>query len=170
MKFNDIEELEDAGFEGFESIASLMQNRCASLPPEQGVYMVLNPGRKKRLSANSAGPAYHNGKPLIYSMAELEKNWVENTIVLYIGKTSETLCKRVKTYIDFGRGKDVPHRGGRMIWQLENHQELLFCHKSLTDSESPKRVEAELIHEFTCHYNNYMPFANLTKPRLTNRV
>lgn len=37
---------------------------------------------------------------------ELQKNWVNGTQIVYIGK-AKSLNERLKTYMDFGQGKKV---------------------------------------------------------------
>ena len=94
----------------------------------------------------------------------MNSNWVENSYVIYIGKaggndTDSTLRKRIKQYLDFGRGKAVGHYGGRLIWQLKNHKELIIAWKPLTDID-PRIHEKNLIQEFI-NYHGKLPFANL---------
>jgi hypothetical protein len=82
-------------------------------------------------------------------LEELSKNWVENSFVVYVGQaggndSAATLRKRLKQYLDFGKGKPVGHYGGRLIWQIQHHPEILIAWKVLT-KDDPKIIERKLI-------------------------
>ena len=51
------------------------------------------------------------------------------------------------------------HWGGRLIWQLENHADLLVCWRATT--EEPRRVEESMLAALEIHYGR-LPFANLS--------
>lgn len=98
------------------------------------------------------------------SLAELESNWVNGAIVIYIGKagggsSKRTLRKRLSDLLRFGAGKPVGHWGGRLMWQLENVDELRFCWR-VAGRDDALEVERQLIREFTAAYGA-RPFANL---------
>ena len=98
------------------------------------------------------------------AIQELKSNWVDKTIVVYIGKagsdtSSATLKSRLKQYFCFGQGKNIGHWGGRLIWQLASSNNLVVCWKSLS-SEDPRIFEGKLIKDFVTQYGN-RPFANL---------
>ncbi len=95
----------------------------------------------------------------------LKSNWIENTVVVYIGKAGAsgkdaTLRIRLKQYFSFGKGNNIGHYGGRLIWQLKNSKDLLVAWKPLTEEE-PRTVEANLIQDFVSQYSK-RPFANLS--------
>jgi len=46
--------------------------------------------------------------------------------------------------MDFGAGEPVGHRGGRYIWQLSDHRDLLVCWCAVLDRPA-RDVERELI-------------------------
>ena len=92
-------------------------------------------------------------------VAELVANWVDGTLVVYIGKAT-SLRKRISQYIRFGQGKPVGHWGGRYIWQLADASQLLFCWKEVDGD--PEAVETEMINAFRDCYGG-RPFANLAK-------
>ena len=58
-----------------------------------------------------------------------------------------------------GQGKPVGHWGGRLIWQLGNHADLLVCWRATT--EEPRRVEESMLAALEIHYGR-LPFANLS--------
>lgn len=170
MNFNNIEEIEKAGFIGFTKMSELFLG-TKGIPKIKGVYFVLYLDEKPpTFLSNGAGPKLYKKKtnPNV-SLAELKSNWVENTIVVYIGKaggtfqgkeSKETLRSRLQTYFSFGKGKDVSHFGGRLIWQLENYKDLIVCWQPTLDNE-PAVIETNLIAEFKKKYNQQRPFANL---------
>ena len=157
MNFNDKEEIKNAGFRGFVKVEQL-RNDYSCIPSTPGVYLVLNPKRKKDFLTVGTGGYFHGKEPNV-AMSELENNWVDDTIVVYIGKTKDTLQKRIKTYMQFGQREDVAHYGGRFIWQLRHSAELEVCWMPLNGEDS-REVEKRLIHEFKKEYGK-RPFANL---------
>jgi hypothetical protein len=95
----------------------------------------------------------------------LESQWVENTDVLYIGKASgpeseSTLRSRLQAFLSFGDEKRIAHWGGRFIWQLEDHEDLLVCWKHAACS-TPRELEKKMIQDFKRQYRERRPFANL---------
>ena len=88
MTFNDIGEIKKAGFTGFVSMKQLFLDSSV-LPAIKGVYMVLNLDMNLHdfLPVGSGG--YFKGKNPNVSISELKANWVENTIVVYIGKAGK---------------------------------------------------------------------------------
>jgi hypothetical protein len=107
---------------------------------------------------------HFKGKDPNVPLYELKDNWVDNAIVVYIGKagnevSSATLQSRLRQYFWFGQGKNIGHWGGRLIWQLKNSTDLVVCWKALPNSD-PRTVEADLIRQFITKYSK-RPFANL---------
>jgi hypothetical protein len=95
---------------------------------------------------------------------ELKSNWVENSLVVYIGKAGSetskaTLNSRLKQYFGFGQGKNIGHWGGRLIWQLKNSADLIVCWKPLP-TDDPRTFENQLIKKFVSEFSK-RPFANL---------
>jgi hypothetical protein len=163
MWLSRIEEIRQRGFEGFIPIFALQRSLCCEVPDTHGVYLVLGLSRlAPRLCDESTG-GYFMGKNPTVPIKRLEKKWVENALVLYIGKAgpsrNATLRIRLKTYMQFGQGQPVPHWGGRYIWQLRGSANLIVCWKT-THSSRPRDVEKEMILEFEKLYFN-LPFANL---------
>jgi hypothetical protein len=136
----------------------------SSIPRVKGVYLVLNPTKKGEFLTIGTGGLFKGKNPNI-SISELKANWVDDTIVVYIGKagkdgSSATLRSRLKQYFGFGRGKSVGHWGGRYIWQLKDSGDLVVCWKALPKND-PKTLESELIQYFISIYSK-RPFANLS--------
>jgi hypothetical protein len=165
MRFDSIKSLEDAGFQGYLSVNHLISSKCVEIPKMKGIYLVVNESMKKDFLSKSVGGHSKDKDPTV-TKNELEKEWVNETIVLYIGKAGgtgnkATLNSRIKQYISFGRGNKSPHHGGRYIWQLANNRELLLSWKTLADIE-PRQYEEQLIAEFKAIHGK-KPFANLQK-------
>jgi len=169
--FNSIEDIKKAGFKGFKTIQELL-NDSKVIPNVKGIYMILISSSEKPIFINpGTGPTLYKKKtnPNV-NVKELEMNWVDKTIVIYIGKAGgykddgtemdATLKSRLYTYLRFGKGKDVRHYGGRYIWQLENSKKLVVCWKMLPNDD-PRSFESNLIQKFNTIYKK-RPFANLT--------
>jgi hypothetical protein len=160
------ESLVDFGFKGFVDIAKLKTTSCNTIPQEKGVYVILRESTGKPVFLKeSIGGHFKEQNPTV-SEEELKNNWVENTIVVYIGKaggtnSNATLFSRLRQYIHFGQGKPVGHWGGRYIWQLKDSDNLIIAWKPL-NKEEPEEVETQLMQEFRNIYRK-RPFANLTK-------
>jgi hypothetical protein len=163
MELNDIEQIKKAGFSGFKTMRELFVDNSA-VPPIKGVYLVLNPMKRCEFLTTGTGGHYKGKNPNV-PLSELKANWIDDSIVVYIGKAGgegikATLRDRLKQYLKFGQGKSVAHWGGRFIWQLRNSADLLICWKALPDDD-PKSVESELIALFKQQHGGRRPFANL---------
>jgi hypothetical protein len=163
LDFNNVSAIREAGFFGFVKLHEVFGN-CSLIPNAKGVYMILCCVicLPEFLTIGTGG--YFKGRDPNISLAELQHHWIENTVVVYIGKaggddSKATLKSRLTQYFRFGQGKNVGHYGGRLIWQLKNSRDLLVCWKPLPN-EDPRSVEAELIQEFVITYKK-RPFANL---------
>lgn len=167
INFDSIESLKNE-FKGFVSIATLKKQNNA--PRVQGIYLIV----RKDTSAPTfveigTGGHFKEQDPNV-AIQELKNNWIENSVVLYIGKaggidangkqSAATLQKRLEQYMQFGSGKKVGHKGGRYIWQLKDAEELLVCWKEMP-KENPIKEESLLIENFKNSHNGRRPFANL---------
>lgn len=163
MDFNSIESLKDAGFSGFSRKRKFLSDHTL-IPATRGVYMVLYTKQTPPQFLEKGSGGYFKDKNPNLPIAELENHWVDDTVVLYIGKagkegSSATLKTRLAQYFQFGQGENIGHFGGRLIWQLDNANELLFCWKELPEQD-PREVEYSLLKEFVAKYGK-LPFANL---------
>jgi hypothetical protein len=162
IDFKDIEQIKKSGFTGFKTMKELFADSSA-IPKIKGIYLVLNPTKKGDFLTVGTGGHFKGKNPNV-SISELKANWVDDTIVVYIGKagkdgSSATLQSRLKQYFGFGQGKNVGHWGGRLIWQLKNSSDLVVCWKALP-SNDPRTIESELIQQFVSKFSK-RPFANL---------
>ena len=92
----------------------------------------------------------------------LWKNWIDTANVLYIGQTGSSLRGRIRLYMRFGNGEPVAKRGGRLIWQLRDAENLLIAYKELPNY-IPREYEIYLLNEFRLQNNGKLPFANLAR-------
>jgi len=164
MHFNDIEEIKSEGFSGFKTVRELWLDR-SSIPKRKGVYLVINPNHSNVEFINPGVGGFFKGKNPNVSIADLKSNHVDNSQVIYIGKAGSptgqaTLNSRLGQYLGFGQTKNIGHWGGRLIWQLKNHSDLVFCWKP-TPNEDPREVEKLLLASFIKEYGQ-RPYANLT--------
>ena len=162
--FNSLEALEKNGFKGFVSVKDLCNDR-GCIPKKMGVYFVVLPVQHKVVFMENNPAGFRGGRNPTVSIEELEQNWVPDTLVLYIGKAGapnkkSTLETRINCYLKHGMGDDnAAHWGGRIIWQLKDSKNLLFCWK-LSENTIPHDDEQNFIKSFKDIYKN-RPFANL---------
>lgn len=164
VNFNNIEDLKKNGFTGFKSVRELWINK-SNIPRVKGVYLVINPTFKKTEFIDPGVGGFFKGKNPNVSITELKNNYVENSQIIYIGKAGSptgqaTLNSRLGQYLRFGETKNVGHWGGRLIWQLKNHNDLIFCWKP-TVYDDPRDIEKHLLNEYIKQFG-VRPFANLT--------
>jgi hypothetical protein len=142
----------------------------AAIPPEAGgVYVVLRSDHASPptfLERSTAG-VFRRGDPTVARDA-LVANWVTDADVVYIGKADHgRLRARLREYVGYGRGANVRHHGGRLIWQLAEAQDLIVAWRILAPSMVPRRVEDGMIIAFASAFGQ-PPFAN--DPHLLGRI
>lgn len=158
-----IPQLKTLGFKGFKTIGNIKSTHYDMLPKVRGIYIILYTADSPKFLSVGLGGAFKGRDPNV-SIEELERNWVNNTPILYIGKAggengSATIHSRLKQYFRFGEGKPVGHWGGRYIWQLDKADALSVCWLELPDV-IPAQIETTLIKKFSNYYGQ-RPFANL---------
>ena len=151
------------GFFGFSTVKSLRLTRCAEVPVQQGVYVVLRRGfvAPRFLERGSVG--LFNGKNPNVAISVLQAAWVATAMVLYVGKAGGEklkthLRKRISLLVRFGSGANVAHWGGRYLWQLADADDLILCWKPTLRTD-PRSVEKAMISEFEAAYGR-RPYAN----------
>lgn len=164
MNFNDINDIKVNGFLGFKTFNELWTNKSI-IPKIKGVYLVINPTFDKTKFIVPGVGGFFKGKNPNVSIEKLKKNFVKNSQVVYIGKAGSlsggaTLSSRLCQYLRFGQTKNVGHWGGRLIWQLGNYSDLIFCWKPTSDKD-PRDVEKQLLCSYIKQFGA-RPFANLT--------
>ena len=162
---NDLESIKAEGFQGFLTVARLRSTALQAVPTKPGVYLVLRVATEAHEFLEISTGGWFKGQDPTVSLDVLQRNWVDGAIVLNIGKaggpgSSATLKSRLKQYLDFGAGRRVGHRGGRLIWQLRDADELVIAWKVI-ESGVPREVEGEYIRVFKETNQGSRPFANL---------
>lgn len=156
---NFIKQLKSDGFSGFVTVGQLMLNP-AQVTSDGGVYMILRDNTKvPKFLSKGTGGFFKKQDPNV-PIDELRDHWIDDSPVLYIGKASKSLKKRLKQYMQFGAGKSVGHYGGRYIWQLADSRELIVCWKPILNCD-PRIIEAQMIQQFKEEHSGRRPFANL---------
>lgn len=151
-----VDGLRASGFSGFQPLLEL---DIQAVPTEGGVYVVLaDPTEHPHFIPVIVGGHFKQRDPTV-AESVLRSNWVNDCPVAYVGKAT-SLRSRLRQYREFGRGRPVGHWGGRLIWQLESHAELLVCWR--TTSEEPRRVEELMLAAIKDRYGR-LPFANLSR-------
>ena len=154
-------ELKTLGFEGFQSVRELSSS-CSGLPREPGIYLVLYIDRDHPQFAPKGVGGFFKGRIPNVTVSELESKWIEDTIIIYVGQTGDSLARRLTKLIDFGMGKPVGHYGGRYIWQIQAYHNLVICWKSCPEGVDVRDIERELLRRFK-RVHRRLPFANLAE-------
>jgi hypothetical protein len=154
-----------AGFSGFVTVNELQRTKAEAAPEARGVYMILRTDTEPPVFLERSPAGRFKDKDPTVSVAELTSNWVEGTLVLYIGRAGSsdskvTLRSRLRTYLRFGAGRRAPHYGGRLIWQVAGSASFIVCWKT-TPNENPRDVERVLIERFKEEHEGRHPFADL---------
>lgn len=152
-------ELLAEGYEGFVSVKQLMSD-CSLIPNGKGIYYVLRKDASTPVFLEKGCGGTHKGKNPNVPIEELKKEWIDGEAVVYIGKTDDSLSRRIGTYLKFGRGEKAAHWGGRYIWQLKDAYDLVFCWKVLPNDSNAENVEKDLLERFR-EEKGCRPFANL---------
>lgn len=161
---NSKENLQAIGFSGFKTIQELFENSLF-IPKEKGVYIVFREDKEEpTFLIKGTGGFFKKEDPNV-DITILKKKWLVDESIVYIGKAGgtgkkATLHSRLVQYLKFGQGKDIGHRGGRYIWQLEDSKTLIVCWKILPNEE-PRDVEYKMIQDFKSNNKGKRPFANL---------
>jgi hypothetical protein len=155
--------LEEIGFEGFRKVRFLNKRDYAEIPGKTGVYVLIRQSAVRRAFIKTSKAGWHKGKDPTIARAELEARWVDGVSVVYIGKAGKadgraTLRKRLRAYLRSGLGKAAGHWGGRAVWQLVGHEELIvaWC---VTSPVRAASLESRLLKRFE-RLHQQLPFAN----------
>ena len=91
MDFKDIEQIKKAGFLGFKTMKELFAD-SSSIPKIMGVYLILNQTKKIEFLTVGTGGHFKGKNPNV-SLSGLKEHWVDDTIVVYIGKAGKAGSK-----------------------------------------------------------------------------
>lgn len=159
-----IEDLKNQNYEGFYSVKNLIDNKI-EIPRVKGVYLVIYTSDNPVLFLDENIGGHFKHKNPTVSAENLKAQWVENSIVVYIGQagggnSKATLKSRIKQLINFANGKPVGHWGGRQLWQIQDSHQLVVCWKAFQDDD-PKKIEQKMLRDFVAEFG-VLPYANLT--------
>lgn len=155
---NSIYELQTLGFDGFRSVKDL-QAGCHGIPGGKGIYLVLYVRRQRPVFLEKGPGGFFKGRDPNVSTSELRTKWIDDTVIVYIGQTGDSLKGRISKLIQFGQGMPVAHHGGRHIWQIQDYMDLIVCWKSCPEGIDAREIEHELLGRFRARHGK-LPFAN----------
>ncbi len=173
LDLNDFDASLLAGFSQGMTFAELRAERHHGPDRKPGVYAVVYPSQAHPKFLECGCGGWFRKKDPNVDIKELEKRWVPNSRVLYIGKAGAPnenvdLRDRISQFSRFGLGTNASHWGGRHIWQIEGSSELVVKWKPTFD-QVPFGVEQRLLLKFASHYGR-APFANLKNGGLLARL
>jgi len=160
----DAADLRQRGFEGFVPFSELPTTPVPNTP---GIYAILRHNPTPPVFLETSPGGRFKGKDPSALLPTLEARWVPDAQIVYIGMAgagatrSRGLKKRLDEFRRFGAGEAVGHWGGRYIWQLADHGELLVAWRPL-DGEDPAGEETKLLAGFMA-IHGLLPFANLRR-------
>lgn len=145
-----------SGFDGWLTFAELAS---ANVPRDPGVYVIVRPTDDP--PAFRADAPYRGDAPL--PVTDLEARWVRGERLVYIGMASlgskrDGLHRRLRQFRRYGEGHAARHAGGRRIFQLADHADLLVAWR-VTDDAEARDTERAMIAAFQAHHG-VRPFAN----------
>lgn len=162
MTTTDGIDLEAQGFEGFVPFSGLA---AGFVRREPGTYVVIRPVMSPPRFIDVSPAGKFKRKDPSVTITALEEKWVNGAQILYIGMAgagsmgTRGLHKRLDEFKRFGAGEPVGHWGGRYIWQLTDHWELLVAWHP-TGQGNPPVEETWLMTDFKGVHGR-LPFANL---------
>lgn len=149
------------GFAGWIPFAELPS---ADVPRGPGVYVIVRPSDAPPAFLAVSPAGHWKGRDPTLPVAELERRWVAGERIVYIGKANagrrgrRGLRKRLDEYRRYGAGERVGHSGGRRIWQLADHGDLLVAWCETADDDAAP-TESAMLAAFEAHHG-CLPFAN----------
>jgi hypothetical protein len=153
--------LESAGFVGWATWPKLRRTDYSPIPALPGAYVVYRPSAGSPTFVHPSPAGWFKGEDPTVPESRLRDEWVDGARVVYIGK-ADVLRRRLTQFGRFGAGEPVGHRGGRLIWQLADADELLVAWHEITWAEAARDYERRLLSAFAGQHDGRRPFANLT--------
>lgn len=153
--------LESAGFVGWATWPKLRLSDYFPIPALPGTYVVYRPTAVFPTFVHPSPAGWFKGEDPTVPETRLRSEWVEGARVVYIGK-ADVLRRRLTQFGQFGAGEPVGHRGGRLIWQLADADDLLVAWHEITWAEVARDYERRLLRAFAEQHDGRRPFANLT--------
>ena len=152
------------GFSEPITIDELRQTRCRKVPEKSGIYVIIRPSDSApHFLRKSTGGWFKDLDPS-YPPKVVHANWVNGAHVMYVGMTAADggLRSRLCQFFDFGAGKRVGHRGGRLLWHLQDSGELQVRWRTCPAGKADS-AETAAITSFKSVYDDRRPFANMIK-------
>lgn len=153
--------LKERGWEGFIPLSTLVGKDVPNVP---GVYVVIRESAHDPVIGHEGiHQTEKQGAP--YGVDELNQRWIKGASVVYIGKASASLRKRLGQYRRAGMAGGTNHNGGRSIWQLDDAEDLLVAWHPVDQDESgleAAEMETQLIGAVKATHGS-RPFANRIK-------
>lgn len=153
--------LESAGFVGWATWPKLRLSDYLPIPALPGTYVVYRPTAAVPTFVHPSPAGWFKGQDPTVPETRLRSEWVEGARVVYIGK-ADVLRRRLTQFGQFGAGEPVGHRGGRLIWQLADADDLLVAWHEITRAGAARDYERRLLRAFVEQHDGRRPFANLT--------
>ncbi len=152
------------GFSEPASIAELRAARYGSIPVTPGVYLIIHAFADKPCILPVSTGGWFKGKEPAYPADIVNESWVEGAHVVYVGMAAgkKGLKGRLCQLFDFGSGKAVGHRGGRLLWHLQDSETLLVRWRTCAADEAYAN-ETAAIACFKSVHGGRRPFANRNK-------
>jgi hypothetical protein len=152
------------GFSQPITIDELRRTRCSGVPESPGAYLIVRSSDSTPdfLSVSTGG--WFKGQDPNAPLDVVRAHWVQGAHVLYVGMTAarKGLKGRLCCFFDFGCGKAVGHRGGRLLWHLKDSGELLVRWRPCAEAEADD-AETKAIADFKAAHDGRRPYANMNK-------
>ena len=123
----------------------------------KGIYIIVRPEKMhdiQLIPTSNAGK--FKGKDPTVKIEKLKQKLSVEADILYLGKSEDSVEKRMHQHIEFWNGKSIAAWGGRSIAQIKNFEDLEVWY---LPCNNPKEMETALLREFEGQYKQ-LPLAN----------
>lgn len=123
----------------------------------KGIYIIVRPKDMQDIQLNPTSNAGRfKGKDPTVTIEKLNRKLVYDADILYLGKSEDSVYRRMQQHIDFWNGEPIAAWGGRSIAQIINYEDLEVWYMPC---DNPKEMESSLLREFEKQHKQ-LPFAN----------
>jgi hypothetical protein len=150
-------------FEGGCTTLELHRAGFTQVPSGCGVYLIIRDSARQPRFVGASPAGWFKGLDPSYAGHIVRSAWVADAHIVYIGKAAGVrgLRQRIGQLIRFGYGKSVGHRGGRLLWHLQDASELRVYWATCAQVRADG-WETALIRQFR-QTHGVRPFANRAK-------
>ncbi len=123
----------------------------------KGIYIIVRPEKMQDIHiipTSNAGK--FKGKDPTVKIEKLKQKLLNEAEILYLGKSEDSVEKRMQQHIEFWNGKPIAAWGGRSIAQIRNFENLDVWY---LPCDNPREMESALLNDFETKYKQ-LPFAN----------